>query len=200
MATTAQIMDLATQYHATGNSVLAEQYARSIIAAEPNHAGALHLLGLIARQQDKPAEALAFLNRSLTAQGSNGLVWQHAGDLLLALGDVPGGVSYYEQALAAATRFRRGLQHPGHSSDTRRASGAGGRMLPPGHASAPTFAPAYNNLGMLFGGWVDGPRRRRLMRKHRSCGRTVPTSYSTSATPITTWAIGTQRLPVFAVL
>lgn len=147
MATSAQIMDLATQYHATGNMALAEKYALSIIAEEPNHAAALHLLGQIARQQDKPAEALAYLNRSLTAQGSNGLVWQHAGDLLLAAGDLAGGISYYEQALRLRPDFAEGYNTVGMAlmrvGQVARAVECYRRAT----RLAPTLAPAHNNLG-----------------------------------------------------
>ena len=101
MATAAEALALAAQYHATGNIALAEQYASSVLGEEPNHAGALHLLGLIAQQNGKPDEAIVYLNRSLTANGSNALAWQHAGDVLLAI-STSGNSGNVVSAIAAA--------------------------------------------------------------------------------------------------
>jgi tetratricopeptide (TPR) repeat protein len=158
MATSADLFALAAQYHATGNVTLAEQYAASVLEEEPNHAEALQLLGLIAQQKGKPAEALAYLNRALTVNGSNAAAWQQAGDILLATGDVPGGITYYEQALRLRPDFAEGyntlglaLQRVGNRARAIESFQRATRL-------APSFVPALNNLGAALqhqGHWKE---------------------------------------------
>ncbi|HWY86094.1 MAG TPA: tetratricopeptide repeat protein [Gemmataceae bacterium] len=147
MATPAETLALAAQYLETGNILLAEQYATSILSEEPSHAGAMHLLGLIAQQKGKLDEAIVFLNRSLTADGANAMVWQHAGDVLLASGDVRGGITYYEQVLRLRPDFADGYNTLGSAwqrlGDWPRAE----RCFQESTRLAPSLAPAFNNLG-----------------------------------------------------
>jgi tetratricopeptide (TPR) repeat protein len=152
MATPAETLALAAQYLETGSVLLAEQFATSILSEEPSHAGALHLLGLIAQQKGKLDEAIVFLNRSLTADGANASVWQHAGDVLLAAGDVRGGITYYEQVLRLRPDFAEGYNTLGSAcqrlGDWARAEGCFQEAI----RLAPLFAPAFNNLGTALRG------------------------------------------------
>ena len=50
MLTIAQAMQIAVQHHAAGRLPQAEQYCRQVLRADPEHAGAMHLLGLLAYQ------------------------------------------------------------------------------------------------------------------------------------------------------
>ena len=108
MPTPADVFALAVQYYTTGNLDLAQQHASSVLEEEPNHAEALHLLGVIAQQQGRPDQAIVLLNRSLTANATNPLTWQHAGDILFDGGDVAGGITYYEQMLRLRPDFAEG--------------------------------------------------------------------------------------------
>ncbi len=158
MTTSAEILGLAAQYFSTGNIALAEQYATSILDQESNHAEALHLLGLIAKQKGKLQDAMAFLNRSLTANGSNGLAWQHAGDILLAGGDLPGGITYYEQALRLRPDFADGYNTLGMALQRAGNWGRAVECFQQALRLAPTFVPALNNLGTVLqnlGKWAE---------------------------------------------
>jgi tetratricopeptide (TPR) repeat protein len=147
MASHAEILELATQYHATGNTALAEQYAASILEDDPNHAGALHLLGVIAQQKGKLKEAIAYLNRSLTADGLNAEVWQQAGDILLAAGDVPDGITYYEQVLRLRPDFAEGYNTLGIALGRVGRVARAVECFQRATQLAPDLAPAHNNLG-----------------------------------------------------
>jgi tetratricopeptide (TPR) repeat protein len=158
MTSPPELLDLAVQYHAAGNSALAEQYAAAIVAEDANHAEALHLLGLIAQQKGRLHDAMAYLRRSLTANGSNALTWQHAGDLLFAQGDLAGGITYYEQALRLRPDFAEGYNTLGlalmRAGKLARAVGC----FQQARRLAPSFAQAINNLGVALNfqeRWVD---------------------------------------------
>lgn len=51
--------------HRQGNLAAAEQVYRSVLAAQPNHFEALHLLGVLRVQQNRPAEALPLFEQAL---------------------------------------------------------------------------------------------------------------------------------------
>ena len=50
MATIPEALAIAIQHHQGGRLPTAVQIYRQILAVEPNHANAIHLLGLISRQ------------------------------------------------------------------------------------------------------------------------------------------------------
>ena len=53
MATIPEALAIAIQHHQAGRLQAAEQIYRQILAVEPNHADAIHLLGVIAHQAGK---------------------------------------------------------------------------------------------------------------------------------------------------
>ena len=57
----------ATKLHRAGRFMEAEKLYRSILAAEPGHPDALHLLGLIAQEAGHPAEARRLIGRAIAA-------------------------------------------------------------------------------------------------------------------------------------
>jgi len=65
MATTSEILAIAIGHHQGGRLQAAEQIYRQILAVEPDHADAIHLLGLIAHQVGKLDDALACYCRAL---------------------------------------------------------------------------------------------------------------------------------------
>jgi tetratricopeptide (TPR) repeat protein len=158
MASPAEILQLAAQYQATGNSALAEQLAQSVLAQEQDHAGALHLLGVIAWQNGNLHDAMAYLRRSLTADPSNGVVWQHSGDVLLADGDVHGGITYYEQALRLRPDFAEGYNTLGLALMRVGKLAQAVDAFQQARRLAPSFAQALNNLGVALnqqGRWAE---------------------------------------------
>ena len=58
-------LGLAIQHHQAGRLQLAEQIYRSILAVEPNHPGALHLLGIIAHQMGRQEVAVESIGQAI---------------------------------------------------------------------------------------------------------------------------------------
>jgi len=63
-----QQIDEALKHHAAGRFKEAEAIYRKILAAEPNHPGALHLLGVAASQQNRKPEAVQLISRAISLQ------------------------------------------------------------------------------------------------------------------------------------
>ncbi len=65
MATISQALAIAAAHHQAGRFQAAEQIYRQILAAEPNHADALHLLGVVASQMGNYEIAVKCLGRAI---------------------------------------------------------------------------------------------------------------------------------------
>ena len=61
MATISEALAIAIQHHQAGRLQAAEQIYRQILAVEPNHADAIHLLGVIAHQAGKHELAVQYI-------------------------------------------------------------------------------------------------------------------------------------------
>ncbi len=65
MATVAEALALAVRHHRAGALAEAEQLYRQILAADPRHVVALHLLGVLAHQQGRNDLAVEAIGRAL---------------------------------------------------------------------------------------------------------------------------------------
>jgi predicted O-linked N-acetylglucosamine transferase (SPINDLY family) len=66
MSTIAEAFQLAIHHHQSGDLQRAESIYRQILQADPQHADAMHFLGVIAHQVGKPDIAIDYITRSLT--------------------------------------------------------------------------------------------------------------------------------------
>ena len=71
MATISEALAIAIQHHNAGRLQAAEQTYRQILAVEPDHAEALHLLGVIAYQLGKHQVAIECIGRAIGLKGTN---------------------------------------------------------------------------------------------------------------------------------
>jgi Flp pilus assembly protein TadD len=71
MATISEALTIAIQHHQAGRLQAAEQIYRQILAVEPNHAEAVHLLGVIAHQVGKHEIAIQYIGRAIRLNGNS---------------------------------------------------------------------------------------------------------------------------------
>jgi predicted TPR repeat methyltransferase len=79
-----EALRVALQQHQAGNTSEAEQIYRQILQADPQHANAWHLLGVIAQQDDSPWYPTGRLFRQ-QRRGDWSEVFQHIGGQLREL-------------------------------------------------------------------------------------------------------------------
>jgi protein O-GlcNAc transferase len=104
--TTAELFAQAMGRHQAGDLQQAEQMCRLVLLHEPEHAGALHLLGVLTHPKGLDRLALDFLNQALALEPGNPLFRYDLGNILFRMGNIPGAVGCYR----AATRLQ-----PGHA-------------------------------------------------------------------------------------
>lgn len=90
----------AVRHHQAGRLDQAERLYRDILKQDPNHADALHLLGLLANQAGHRQAALDLIDRALGLRPAAAPFQASRGDVLQALGRHEEALSSFDQATA----------------------------------------------------------------------------------------------------
>ncbi len=89
----------AVQHYGADNLSDAEKLCRAILARNPDHANALHLLGLITLRNDGFTQAMDLLDRSLALNPHEPRFYFNRGNIYLAEGRLDEALADYRQAL-----------------------------------------------------------------------------------------------------
>jgi len=132
----------ALRLHQAGHRDQAEAAYRRILAAEPDHADALHLLGVLLHQRGRHDEALDLIGRALDRRPGRADYRNNLGVALKAAGRFDEAIAAYREALRlhpayADARSNLGLAlhlagHPGRARDSFEAA----LRLDPAHVDA----------------------------------------------------------------
>ncbi len=90
---------IAIQHHQAGRLEAAEQIYRQILAVEPNHADAWHLLGVMASQGGAHEVAVEYVRRAIGLKGNVAAFHSNLGRVYRALRRIPEAVACYRRAL-----------------------------------------------------------------------------------------------------
>jgi protein O-GlcNAc transferase len=121
MASVDEALREAVSHHEAGRLAEAERIYRQILASQPAHADALHLLGLAAFQAGRPEAAVDSISRAISVRPDQGAFHHHLGQALLGLGRASEAQDAFARALQldptnAAAHYHLGLieQHAGN--------------------------------------------------------------------------------------
>jgi tetratricopeptide (TPR) repeat protein len=140
-------IDLAWQHHSAGRLEQAEAIYRQILAREPRHADALHLLGLVAYQRGQLDQAIQLLRQAIDANPSVAAYFSNYGQFLLARGRREEAVAALQQAVRLDpnhTPAYLGLGNALQAMDQYEPSAAAYREA---LRIDPNIAEAWSNLG-----------------------------------------------------
>ena len=104
----------AVEFHRQGKLAAAEELYRSVLAQHPEQFEALHFLGLLRMQQNRPAEALPLLERALSIDPHSADDLSIIAGALLSLGRPTEALAKLDALLAirpadAAAHYNRGV-------------------------------------------------------------------------------------------
>ena len=150
MATIPEALAIAVQHHQAGRLPAAEQIYRRILAVEPNHADALHLLGVIAHQAGKDAIAVETIRRAIAANSTVVAFHINLANALKNQGKLRRSGRLLPPRTGTETGLCRSVHQPGQCLEGARQAGRSGGLLPPALELKPDFAEAHNNLGNLL--------------------------------------------------
>jgi predicted O-linked N-acetylglucosamine transferase (SPINDLY family) len=127
----------------------AEAVYRSILARQPRHPDALHLLGVVAYSRGEHARAVKLIEKAIRLNGKDaayfsnlGLVYQRIGKLTAAIANYRKALKIHPDYADAHNNLGFALKNFGQFS----AASVHGRMA---IALKPDFAEAHNNRGLL---------------------------------------------------
>jgi len=145
-----QTLELALQYHQAGRLAEAEALYRQVLAAQPNHADALHYLGVIANQAGRHELAVEWIRRAIALQPNDPAAHNNLGNAHRDRGQFSEAVAAYRRALQLKPDLTEAQSNLGNALRDRgqldEAIAAYRRAV----ELKPDHAEAYNNLGLAL--------------------------------------------------
>lgn len=140
--------NLALQHHQTGRLVEAEALYQKIIATDPNHSDALHLLGVVSADFGRHDQAVALIEQALKLRPDGYLYYSNLGNVLRAQGKYEEAVTRYEQAIAAKPDYTEAHSNLGTALLDQGKYEAAVASFERAIALKPDYAEASCNLGI----------------------------------------------------
>jgi predicted Zn-dependent protease len=121
----------AVYLHRAGRLGEAEQFYRQILTTAPNHSDSLHMLGVLALQTARHAEALYYLEQAIARQPTVAIYHVNRANALRASGDLAAAVAVggggMQRGAAPQAQLCRGQSDTGaHFARSRPIRGGGG--------------------------------------------------------------------------
>lgn len=105
MSTLSETLKEARQHHQAGRLEQAERMYRSVLQADPNHADALHLLGLMAYQVGKLDDANQYIARAIQLKNNEPTFFSNLGLVYQAQGRLDEAAASFRHAIRLGPRF-----------------------------------------------------------------------------------------------
>jgi tetratricopeptide (TPR) repeat protein len=149
-ADSTRALDLGLAHHRAGRLAEAETCYREVLAADPNHLRALHLLGLLCHQAGRQDMAAELLGRAIARDGANARLYSDLGVVLKQQGRLDEAAEALRRAVAIKPDL---AQAHCNLSDVLREQGKIDEAIASSHAALRTgsaLAEVHINLGVLL--------------------------------------------------
>jgi tetratricopeptide (TPR) repeat protein len=110
-------LSTAIKHHQSGDFVRAEQLYRDLLLSQPTNADALHLLGVLARQCGRIAEAIDLIGRAIEQLPDHPVLHYNLAAALDARGESQRAIEHYRRAVTCAPGFAEAWQNLGAMLD-----------------------------------------------------------------------------------
>ena len=147
MATIPEALAYALQHHQAGHLLEAEHMYRQILAVEPNHADALHLLGVLAQQAGKHEIAVEYISRAIGQNSMEAAFHNNLGEAYRALASMSSAVACYRRALELKPDYAEAHNNLGIALQAQGQLDAAVACCRRALELKPDYAEAHNNLG-----------------------------------------------------
>ena len=147
---TRNLFEAAITHHEAGRLDEAERLYIEILRLDPDHAGAMHGLGVIAHQIGRNDLAVELITRSIELNPSAPHFFNSLGNALKALGQIDEALIRYQEALALNPEYAEAYNNLGVAFKTQGQWEKAIHCYQQALILKPTLAEAHNNLGVLF--------------------------------------------------
>ena len=145
-----QAFDLGLQHHRAGRLTEAESLYRQILAAQPNHAEALHHLGILAHQAGRSDLAVDLIRQALILNPHHAAAHSNMGAILQAMGRLDEAEAAYRSAVAIDPNHAEAFNNLGFVLRERKEREESVAACRRAIDLKPDYADAYNNLGNVL--------------------------------------------------
>ena len=148
--TISQAFQAAYQHHQAGRLAEAEALYRQILAVQPNHADALHLLGLVAHQVRRHDLAVEWIRRAIVLSPNNPAAHSNLAEAYRAMGKYEEAIASCRRALELKPDFANASLCLGNTFRERGQLGEAASAYRRALELKPDFPEGYNNLGITL--------------------------------------------------
>jgi protein O-GlcNAc transferase len=142
-----QAFEFALQHHQAGRLAEAEALYRQILAAQPNHADALHLLGVIAHQSGRQDLAVEWIRKAIALNPNHPAAHCNLGETYRTIGRLDEAIAAFREALRLKPDFLEACNNLGVALRER---GRFDEAMAEFHRAIelkPDYPEAHSNLG-----------------------------------------------------
>lgn len=150
MNTIAEMFETAVQQHQAGQLPQAVQLYQQILQRQPNHAGALNLMGVIACQSGKLAEGITFYQKAIAVQPKLTEAHHNLALALQLVGRTDEAISHYQSTLALQPKNAQADHNLGSLLVQRGKIAEAVQHYQRAIVHQPDYAQAYVSLGLLL--------------------------------------------------
>lgn len=161
----------ALAHHQAGRLQQAERLYRDILAREPEHPDALHLLGVIAHQTGQHEQAVALIELAIQVQPRAPAYHNNLGEVLTALNRLDQAIAAYEQACGLAPDYAEAHNNLGIALQMAKREEGAIAAFQRAVQARPDFAEAHYNLGNVL---LDVGRPEDAVRAYRAALQLLP--------------------------
>ncbi len=137
-------------YHQAGRLELARQAYAGILQANPRHADALHLLGLIAHQTGEHRRAIELIKKAIDIGPQCAAYYNNLGNALCSAGFKKDAETCFRQALRINPQYPEALFGLGNVYQELKHMAQAEACYRRALSVKPNFVPALNNLGVML--------------------------------------------------
>ncbi len=144
---TSAVMAAAMDHYGHQRLAEAEAACRSVVAADPKRADALHLLGVLSLERGNPAGAVAMVERAVRLRPGDAAAWNTLGECWRTMGRSDPALACYRTAIGLAPAMAAAHSNLGIVLMDAGEAEAAVEALRTAVAIDPGLAMAHNNLG-----------------------------------------------------
>lgn len=156
--TLSQGIAMALEHHRAGRLAEAESIYRQVLAVDPAHFDALHLLGVAVLQAGRPEEAVPYMSKALAERPGNPHTHNNLGEAYRALGDPARARAAFEAAIALRPEYFEAHNNLGNVFQAQERTEEAAACYRKALALNPDYPEAHVNLGNILqerGEWQD---------------------------------------------